>query len=67
MTKEEKDELTELCDRIYYAVNIDVDDIEGLERLYTTVKRLIKYKANIKRFENSLFGSELETFKRNSQ
>ena len=67
MTKEEKDELTELCDRIYYAESIDVDDIEGLESLYRSVKRLIKYKANIKRFENSLFGSELETFKRNSQ
>lgn len=67
MTKEEKDELTELCDRIYYGKNIDLDIIDGLESLYSAVKRLINYKANIKRFENSLFGNELEIFKRNTR
>lgn len=61
MTNEEKNQLIELCDRIYFGEAIGVDDIETLASLYAEVKRLIGYKPNKKRFVASLIGAEKES------
>lgn len=58
MTKEEKRTLAELCDRVYFGEDIDVDDIEALESLYQEVKKMIGYKPNKKRLIGTLTYSE---------
>lgn len=67
MTNKERQTLAELCDRIYYGEEIDVDTIDAYDSLYHAVKHIIQYKPSKKRLIRTLTDNELLKFKEYEQ